>query len=144
VAEEGCVESRLVDAPRTYTYTYGGDGIGDLAEVDWALGGTRPLLAVPVPELPPTAWSLTYVAETTTRPSPGAESRALLFLTSRDVAWLTTETVSLAEFLAAGGVGAFAQQQEDLPTDLPLRPFGQLQALAVLLDRGAMPSSGHW
>lgn len=127
-AEEACVRARIVSPPSTFAYQVDSAEFV-LARDTWSAAPPTPLLVAAMSTAPPGA-SVTYLGEFTDRPTPGGETQGLVLLSRREVQWLTSASVSLAEFLESGGVLVPAT---DLPTNMALRPHGQLRALSILL-----------
>lgn len=130
-AEEGCVRASIVLPPDTFVYEVDGESF-DIARYDWPGEAPVPLLVATMTSSSAPGLSVTYLAESTGMPTPGGETQALVFLSSEEVHWLTSTTVSLAEFIDSGGRIVAAS---DLPADMALRPHGQLRTLSMLLSR---------
>ncbi len=74
--------------------------------------------------------SIMYLACSSGRPSPAAETKGLLLLTPEDVWRICDQPATLREYLEWGGRALF---QSLLPLDTPLVPFPQLKWLAQIL-----------
>ncbi|EFH81562.1 hypothetical protein [Ktedonobacter racemifer] len=72
-----------------------------------------------------------YLAHAYDEPQPQNEAKALLLLSPTDIAYITTSSVTLEQYLARGGKAIF---RADLPQHLPLKPFLQLHWLHKLLQ----------
>ncbi len=132
-SEEGCVDIDVESVTGTWSYVPAGDDF-ELSPVDDELVQPTPLLIASM--APGRGLSVTYFACCTTEPRPGHETQAIIFLTTTDVEWITTEKVRLADFLGRGGR---ITEAVDLPRGLLLQPHGQLRALGQLLRVGAIP-----
>jgi ADP-ribose pyrophosphatase YjhB (NUDIX family) len=138
VQEEASVVPDIVASRRTFTYDVDASDL-TLAEEPWELPAPAPLLAVTATvSAVAHDLSVTFLANTSDRPAPAGETQALMFLTRADVIQIASTPITLDAFIAQGGQLAEASQ---LPRNLPLRPYGQLRALAVLL---ADDFSGDW
>ena len=73
-----------------------------------------------------------FLATSDDDPIPSMETQALMLLTRNDVLRLCTETITLEEYQSSGGKVLFGQQ---VNSKLPLKPFGQLVMLSMILER---------
>lgn len=142
VREEGNADASLVAADSTCSYEPHGDSF-DLTPYEGETSDPAPLLVTSMApdramgrSRPDAGVSITYRAVARTRPTPGAETQALIFLSTGEIQRLTTEVTPLDAFLEAGGS---LDEVTTLPRHLPLRPHGQLKALAELQRRGELP-----
>jgi 8-oxo-dGTP pyrophosphatase MutT (NUDIX family) len=127
VREEACTDAEIAPADTAYSYEPDGETFR-LTPFRAGLPPPSPLLIASMAPAP--GVSVTYLAHTRDRPTPGAETQALIFLTLDDVRWITADAVTLGDFLAAGGI---VDDAVELPRDLRLRPHGQLLALSQLV-----------
>lgn len=139
VREEGNAEASLVAAGSTWSYEPDGESF-HLTPYEGETSHPAPLL---VTSMAPDRGSgsglgvsLTYLAVARNLPTPGAETQALIFLTTDEIHRLTSEATPLGALLEAGGS---IDEATPLPRQLPLRPHGQLKALAELLWAGELP-----
>lgn len=72
-----------------------------------------------------------YLAHAYDEPQPQNEAKALLLLSPTDIADITTNDITLEQYLANGGKAIF---RADLPLHLPLQPFLQFHWLHKLLQ----------
>lgn len=79
-----------------------------------------------------------YRAKASGQPQPSSEVHGLLLLTRDEVLRLCRETVTLDQFLAAGGV---ALLRTPYPGSMVLEPIKQLRLLATLLTEPALAPS---
>ena len=133
VLEEASVRSQPIQSPVTYWTT--GDVDRSLELRTWPFApnvqpAIRPILVRERVETD-RPLSVMYLARTDDPPAPAAEARGLLLLSRADVVRLTRQTLTLRQYLDLSGE-AFLRDQ--LPLDLPLQPFAQLQALAVIWE----------
>jgi hypothetical protein len=73
-----------------------------------------------------------FLASSDDEPVPSMETKALIFLTRKDVICLCSETLTLNEFQNRGGKVLVSQH---IDGDLPLRPFGHLIMLSMILEQ---------
>jgi ADP-ribose pyrophosphatase YjhB (NUDIX family) len=73
-----------------------------------------------------------FLATSDDDPTPSMETKALMLLTRNDVLRLCSETITLEEYQSSGGQVLFRQQ---VNSELPLKPFGQLVMLSMILAR---------
>ena len=73
-----------------------------------------------------------FLATSDDDPIPSMETKALMLLTRNDVLRLCSETITLEEYQSSGGQVLFGQQ---VNPKLPLKPFGQLVMLSMILER---------
>jgi 8-oxo-dGTP pyrophosphatase MutT (NUDIX family) len=132
VREEASVRIQPIQPPVTYWSSVG--------EVDSSIEpGSWPLEVGAQPPIRPLLvrrrvevdglLSVMYLAWTDDTPAPAAEATGLLLLTRVDVARLARETMTLRQYLHLGGR---ALLRDELPLDLPLQPFAQLQWLDII------------
>lgn len=130
VREEGNTDASILAADMTWSYEPNGESF-DLKPFGGETSHPAPVFVATM--APDFGLSVTYLAAPSNRPTPGAETQALLFLTLEDVNRLTTEVTTLGAFVEGGGL---LDEVTALPKHLPLRPHGQLRALAELLRTG--------
>lgn len=135
IEEEAGTTAGLVPAPATFQY----DPIGEdlkMTDVAWPDGGITPLFVVRAPATRALHdLSVTYLAEALGTPIPSNETQALMFLSRPEVVEIATSQVRLDSLLLCGGV---VIESVALPRHLPLRPHGQVRALAHLIQRGVL------
>ncbi|QHW34724.1 hypothetical protein GZH47_30630 [Paenibacillus rhizovicinus] len=73
-----------------------------------------------------------FLASSDDEPVPSMETKALMLLTREDVIRLCPEIITLDEFKSSGGNVLFKQP---LDGQLPLKPFGHLMMLSIILER---------
>ncbi len=73
-----------------------------------------------------------FLASSEDEPVPSMETKALLLLTRKDVIRLCSERLTLDEFQSSGGIVLYGQQVDK---NLPLKPFGHLIMLSIILKR---------
>ena len=129
--EEASTRVALIPSRTTFRYESNQRAI-ELIPTRWGAGPPAPVLLAEMTAAGLTGLSVTYLAESLDPPVPAAETQALEFLTAAEVHWLAGSSVTLGDFIEAGGV---VNDPSGLPRDLPLRPHGQLRALSILLER---------
>lgn len=132
--EEANTRVKLIPSPTTFRYEASETTI-ELVPRAWGAGPPEPLLVAEMTESGVGGLSVTYLAESFDSPTPAAETQALVFLTAAEVPSLAGSSLTLGEFIEAGGV---VKDPSGLPRHFPLRPHGQVLALSILLERAVL------
>jgi 8-oxo-dGTP pyrophosphatase MutT (NUDIX family) len=135
VLEEASARIQPIQPPETYWSMVTDDIDGPLETRTWEReDGRRPdIRPLLVRERVGTDGDLSvmYLARTDDTPRPATEAHGLLLLSRTDVARLSRQTLTLRQYLRAGGQ---AQLRDKMPLDLPLQPFAQLRWLAIMWE----------
>jgi hypothetical protein len=73
-----------------------------------------------------------FLATSDDEPVPSMETKALMFLTRKEVIRLCSESITLGEFQTLGGKVMLGQH---IDRNLPLKPFGHLLMLSIILEQ---------
>lgn len=129
VLEEASITVDLLSSPVTY---YQGGPEAEPERIEGVGGeGIRPVLISGDREHPT---SVMYLAEASTCPHPGADSKGLVLLNAEEIARVCERPTTLDEFLAAGGL---LIENVALDRGMELVPRLQLRFLHRLLYRHA-------
>jgi hypothetical protein len=101
-----------------------------IAEYDYSMFEQRPLIMGhqnSVQTVTPI-----FLASSEDEPVPSMETKALMLLTRKDVIRLCSNRITLDEFQSSGGTVLYGQH---IDRNLPLKPFGHLIMLSIILKR---------
>jgi 8-oxo-dGTP pyrophosphatase MutT (NUDIX family) len=124
--EEASIRVSPVAPPATYWLDYSESD--RLSPGPWEEEGIAPIL---VSRRADGGITPIYLATSTDSPVPAAETKALLLLRPEEIRRMATTSITLRQYLEAGGQ---AVSKAELPLDFILQPFPHLRLLHVLLQ----------